>query len=598
MPQCKLFAEWTFKLDLPEPFNDPSVQKARTDVYSRYCSTRAKRSTLHAPTLRALLKYAALVDAAENNTWDPSFGAIGNQGTAFLVAEYPGNETECAVYNRNTAKFLAGVKDPAQTGLTPYSVSNSAHTGTALLFCLMPVIADNEEFSDTFPEFLEAYRNGFTDLDAVSATASVLCDNIYRRIENASSLGQNGINVSIPSTGNINTLSNLAMDNGQYTPDSSLYGTFQVFQAGSSPAAAVVIPHADLVGRYPLSNRMLTAEEAVMVPVLPSWYVIPEEVQCICQHLYQTTATANPMRNIMLRGPAGTGKTEAAKAIAAGLGLPYLFLTCSANSEIYDLLGQILPVTESSDIGKLREKYSLPSAEDIMMDPPSAYAQMTGEYLDDITEDQVLSKMLELMGSKSSGAGEEKKAQFEFVETPLVKALRNGWTIEIQEPTVIANPGVLVGLNSLLDRCAAVTLPNGQVIQRHPDTVIIMTTNTEYEGCRGLNQSLSSRMNLIIDMDEPDLQTTVRRVMGITGSTDQAMVAKMAEVVQGINQRCRETMITDGTCGIRELIAWVQSAMITKDAYSSALYTVISSATAGRENREDLISILESQFTR
>ena len=47
-------------------------------------------------------------------------------------------------------------------------------------------------------------------------------------------------------------------------------------------------------------------------------------------------------------GPAGTGKTEAAKAIAAGLGLPYLFYTCSANTEIFDLLGQMLPDTNSS----------------------------------------------------------------------------------------------------------------------------------------------------------------------------------------------------------------------------------------------------------
>ena len=36
------------------------------------------------------------------------------------------------------------------------------------------------------------------------------------------------------------------------------------------------------------------------------------------------------MRNFLLRGPAGTGKTEAAKAIAAGLGtsLPVLYLLC------------------------------------------------------------------------------------------------------------------------------------------------------------------------------------------------------------------------------------------------------------------------------
>lgn len=38
---------------------------------------------------------------------------------------------------------------------------------------------------------------------------------------------------------------------------------------------------------------------------------------------------------------------------------------------------------------------------------------------------------------------------FQYVDTPLVEAIRYGYILEIQEPTVIANPGVLVGLNSL-----------------------------------------------------------------------------------------------------------------------------------------------------
>jgi len=106
-------------------------------------------------------------------------------------------------------------------------------------------------------------------------------------------------------------------------------------------------------------------------------------------------------------------------------------------------------------------------------------------------------------------------------------------------------------------------------------------------------------MNLTIDIDEPDLKTTVDRVMGITACSDKGMVEKMAEVVQSINQRCRETMITDGSCGVRELLSWVQSAMILGSPYESALYTVISSASADPENREELINTcLEPIFAR
>ena len=58
--------------------------------------------------------------------------------------------------------------------------------------------------------------------------------------------------------------------------------------------------------------------------------------------------------------------------------------------------------------------------------------------------------------------------------------------------TVISKQGVLVGLNSLLDNCKAIQLVTGEVIERHPDTVIVITTNTEYNGCREMNRATRS----------------------------------------------------------------------------------------------------------
>lgn len=57
------------------------------------------------------------------------------------------------------------------------------------------------------------------------------------------------------------------------------------------------------------------------------------------------------MRNFLLRGPAGTGKTMGAKAVAAGLGLPYMKYTCSAGTEIFDFVGMVFPETESMSTG-------------------------------------------------------------------------------------------------------------------------------------------------------------------------------------------------------------------------------------------------------
>lgn len=171
----------------------------------------------------------------------------------------------------------------------------------------------------------------------------------------------------------------------------------------------------------------------------------------------------------------------------------------------------------------------------------------------------------------------------QYKEMPIL-----GDLVEIQEPTVIANPGVLVGLNSLLDRCNSVFLPNGEVIKRHSDTVIVVTTNNDYAGCRPMNQSVISRMNLVIDMDEPDEDTMIERVLAITGCSDKKSVRTMAQIVRSIAQYCQDNLITDGCCGIRELIAWVQSFMVCGDLMEAAHYTILSSVTADTESRLEI----------
>ena len=345
------------------------------------------------------------------------------------------------------------------------------------------------------------------------------------------------------------------------------------------------ITHEDFIGKYVLEERELTEKEQQCVPTLPDWYVVPDEVVSICKHAQQTTRSSRPMRNFLLRGNAGTGKTEGAKAIAAGLGLPYLHLTCSANTEIFDIMGQMMPVSQ-----KQNTMVEYPTFEDIRMDAATAYFKLTGEYNETITEDEVYDKLLEVIAEDARKFGDTTKQQFSYVKSPLVQAMRKGYVLELQEPTVISNPGVLVGLNSLLDTCGAVTLPTGERIERHPDTIVIVTTNIGYEGCRSLNQSILSRMDLIMDMEEPDVDTLVKRVSGITGCKEKGRLKIMAEIVASIQQKCRMNMIDDGCCGVRELISWVQSYMICGDLMEAARYTILPSVSADAENRAEIMS--------
>lgn len=221
-------------------------------------------------------------------------------------------------------------------------------------------------------------------------------------------------------------------------------------------------------------------------------------------------------------------------------------------------------------------------------DPVGAYYNMTGDFNDEITAEDVKAEIERVVKAEEDKKKNEK--EFRYVYTPLIEAIKNGYVIEIQEPTVISKQGVLVGLNSLLDNCKAIKLMTGEVIERHPDTVIILTTNTDYNGCKELNQSIVSRMNLIFDMNTPDVKTMTARAMGITGCKDKTIVRKMAETIEKIIKKCSEELITDGSCGMRELISWVQSYMICDDAAAAAEYTVLASATADEESRDSLRS--------
>ena len=600
MAKTKLFEAWSFRLQQPAPFDDPKYAGSKSMGFSQYnTSSTAQKSTLHAPTMRALLAYAKLVSATENGQSVDGLGAIGHQGTTYRISEYrSANKTDCVVFNPVTGKFNAAQVEDGTQALKPYSVGAGNGTGSGLLFCLMPVLNEDDEFRQKFQEFVSLLESGWADMDATFECALTLCDNVYRRIENSKQLGSDGVKISIPTTGNISVITQMAMDSGNYAPTGASYGEFTIMQMSGTPTAkASSFQKEDFVAKYALSNRTLTARELAMVPTLPDWYIIPKEVVRVCEHAKVTTASSQPMRNFLFRGEAGTGKTMGAQAIAAGLNLPYTLMTCSANTEITDLVGQFIPDTNGFHGSTPIE--DLPKISDITMHPPSVYMMLTGEYDEEKTEDDVLQKLIEIAVGNLVEKEETPGQRIRYVDTPLVEAIRHGYVCELQEPSCIANPGVLVGLNSLLDNCQVITLPTGERVKRHPDTVIVVTTNSDYSGCRDMNQSVISRMDLIYDMEAPDLNTMVKRVMNVTGFTDEQEATKMAIVVRDVAERCRQTMITDGSCGMREFKSWVLSTMVTHDPYESALSTIISSASADPDNRAELISAcLEPQYSR
>lgn len=609
---------FNYSRSLPVPFDTMTNKKVK--VASMYGAKT--ESTLCGSVIKAVHAMCRCM----NGTGE---GAVGQIDTNKSVAEYKSSVGPDAyhlvVFDAASGSALASVYDKNTELIEQYVAHPSQRDGAAIFFALMPFLMSDAEFDETFQEYYDQFIAGYPDMAKATESMAILCDNAYRRIKDDTCPAH--INITVDKSGNLMRVSQGQLDSGSFVPTSVTAGEFTIF-AKTGPAvikkAGVVVEHTDFVGKYPLTpGRTLSALELSLIPKLPEWYIIPPEVVDICKHAQKTTGRPMQMRNFLLRGPAGTGKTMGAKAIAAGLGLPYMKYTCSANTEIFDFTGMIFPETDAVSTGSPeldREREILksmggisyanvaklmrfPDLDDMDYDPAGVYQALTGvENLAATVQDcmsVVLEKVTEKVQalSKRTENRQSSGQNYTYVETDFVKALKHGYLVEVQEPSTIIQPGVLVGLNSLLEQEGSITLPTGEIIRRHPDTVVIVTTNVSYEGCRSMNQSVVDRMSLVKDIELPEPEVMVQRAMAVTGCADEYLVSQMVQVVNDMADYCRKNSITDGACGMRSLIDWVISAEISGDPYLSAKYTVISKATADEEDREALITtILDPMF--
>ena len=583
MGRTKIFENWTFQRPLPEPFGTETAKRGKKDstdlssISIHNHMTRGKRATLHGATLRALIAAADLMAGNDN-------GAFGYEKKLQEIEKYyleyvKDNTVRMLVYNPKDGSWRGMAKSGSAYGAFP-KIGQADGSGKELLLLIAcasfaegPI--HDDEFAKTFKQFQKLKADGFSNLSDSMDCAFRLCDNLYRRIENADSLGTAGIPFVKEDVeyGNIPAIQKSKLKD--YMPTVTEFGVFQVFSVNQKGSRFTI---GEIKEKYK-RNVSLTDEEKTRIPSLPETYDVPEDVVKITEAVCKT-----PMRVFMMAGESGTGKTTSAKMVAQLLGLPYYSFTCGEATDEVDLVSSMIPNTGNQDAPV---KAVMPGFQDMMLDPATALAMVTDVYEEDADYEYVFRKILKNLYDEGYQAGQREK-DYVMVESSIVTGCRRPSVVEIQERSVISKPGTLVKLNGLLDDGAAITLTNGEVVSRNPDTVIILTTNMDYKGCRGFNESVLSRMRMILYAEPLSAEDMVERVVKRGPVKNKRQLKKMADTVCAIQKYCREEMVTGGVCGYREYEDWVWAAQIEGDVCRAARNTVVAKAAPEKETREEI----------
>ena len=219
----------------------------------------------------------------------------------------------------------------------------------------------------------------------------------------------------------------------------------------------------------------------------------------------------------------------------------------------------------------IRDEYGIPSEEEIAFDPDGVWHDLGNTTPAPGVEEVTLAlhaafqdKMFRLMGILSDEA-EKGSVSYQFIISELLKAFQNGWMVEIQEAASVLRPGVLTELNSLLEPNGSIELPNGQRIYRHPDTIVVITTNRGYAGNVELNESLRDRCVMGIKMDTPSAEEMAARAMARTGLKSKTVALAAAKTMKAIEEEAKSKCIR-GSYGMRSLLGWMTD--LARDDFS------------------------------
>ena len=223
-------------------------------------------------------------------------------------------------------------------------------------------------------------------------------------------------------------------------------------------------------------------------------------------------------RNVMLYGPAGTGKTEFAQQLAARLGRPFALISCDSGTDAATLVGMTVPHQSGGVI---------------------------------------------------------------WQDGQLTRAIRTpGCVVCLDEPSV-ARPGALFVFQNVLANRVLFLGETGQRVRVAPGVLFIATDNTNgtgggakrgYTDTNRLNTAFLDRFGTRIFVDYMDAGTEARIVASYTGCTP-ALAELLVSAATTTRAAAGAQTVTHGI-GLRRLLAWAEllsDGVAPEDAFAAAV---------------------------
>lgn len=593
--------DWSSKI--PAEFDDYGLKSRyhEPDYFSRFTKAPKSNTTL----IGTLCKAVGIIGGKIDRRYIVGISTKGNYLVEIVSASRP--EITClCMYNPDNGNISATAIKTDEARFLAHQMDRSIGAGsseihntdaTALMLALLPQVMAEAEGAEAVSALLTRFSSGSSseaDKKEVAKNLSILCDNFYRRTRFMESDldGQYRIDVNLNSDGNAKKLTEVSAASQKVKEIlfcSASYTEFVYFGQRAAEDDTVHIEE----NEYNLGVE-LTAKQRACIRELPKGHVSSATEKKILDIIKRTFDDEHgAVKNILLEGPPGTGKSQMAIAISNRLGLPYYPFICSDGTNEDSLLGCYYPVVNKATMENeelLGFLSSLPGKMETLIDPEAAYLKVTGSEKSGAT----LSDVADAVKEKLSAAIGTGGIQYEYRPSPLVEAFTNGGVVELQEPSAIMSASVLSCLNDIMNSSDGVINTPIGAIKRHPNCFVIATTNPDSNGgYRKLNEAVRNRFQRTYNVQLPTKAEMVERVIKKGYLTDRKMVSNLVDAIMVIDTVISEKGI-EGTAGMRCLFEWAKDIAAGDSIEESLMSCVIDNITTIPDEQEWLLDALRT----